>query len=104
MALVGERFQQGDYYLSELLLAAEIFKSMTGVKMIHVPYRGASPALVDVVAGHHPHVPQRAERYRGGVIMYSMGNFVFDQQWSDGTRFTVQGLLLQATALFLSTR
>jgi tripartite-type tricarboxylate transporter receptor subunit TctC len=33
-------------------LAAEIFKSMAGVKMIHVPYRGASPALVDVVAGH----------------------------------------------------
>jgi tripartite-type tricarboxylate transporter receptor subunit TctC len=33
-------------------LAAEIFKSMTGVKMIHVPYRGAGPALVDVVAGH----------------------------------------------------
>ena len=33
-------------------LAAEIFKSMTGVKMIHVPYRGAAPALVDVVAGH----------------------------------------------------
>ncbi|MFN8625981.1 MAG: cobalamin-dependent protein [Candidatus Binatia bacterium] len=26
MTLVGERFQQGDYYLSELLLAAEIFK------------------------------------------------------------------------------
>jgi tripartite-type tricarboxylate transporter receptor subunit TctC len=33
-------------------LAAEIFKSMTGVKMIHVPYRGAGPALIDVVAGH----------------------------------------------------
>ena len=33
-------------------LAAEIFKSMTGVKMIHVPYKGASPALTDVVAGH----------------------------------------------------
>ena len=33
-------------------LAAEIFKSMTGVKMIHVPYRGAGPALTDVVAGH----------------------------------------------------
>ncbi|MCC7070372.1 MAG: CapA family protein [Deltaproteobacteria bacterium] len=36
----------------------------------------------DVVAGHHPHVPQRAERYRGGVILYSMGNFVFDQHWT----------------------
>jgi tripartite-type tricarboxylate transporter receptor subunit TctC len=33
-------------------LAAEIFKSMAGVKMIHVPYKGASPAIVDVVAGH----------------------------------------------------
>jgi tripartite-type tricarboxylate transporter receptor subunit TctC len=33
-------------------LAAEIFKSMVGVKMIHVPYRGAGPALADAVAGH----------------------------------------------------
>ncbi|MGZ9006108.1 MAG: Bug family tripartite tricarboxylate transporter substrate binding protein, partial [Burkholderiales bacterium] len=33
-------------------LAGEIFKSMSGVKMVHVPYRGASPALVDIVAGH----------------------------------------------------
>jgi tripartite-type tricarboxylate transporter receptor subunit TctC len=33
-------------------LAAEIFKSMSGVKMIHVPYKGATPALTDVVGGH----------------------------------------------------
>jgi tripartite-type tricarboxylate transporter receptor subunit TctC len=33
-------------------LAGEIFKSMSGVKMVHVPYRGASPALVDIIAGH----------------------------------------------------
>ena len=33
-------------------LAAEIFKTMAGVKMIHVPYKGAGPALTDVVAGH----------------------------------------------------
>lgn len=31
-----------------------------------------------VVLGHHPHVPQGYERYRGGVIVYSLGNFSFD--------------------------
>lgn len=33
-------------------LAAEIFKTMAGVKMIHVPYKGATPALADIVGGH----------------------------------------------------
>lgn len=33
-------------------LAGEIFKTMSGVKMVHVPYRGATPAIIDVVAGH----------------------------------------------------
>ena len=33
-------------------LAAELFSSMAGVKMVHVPYKGAGPALVDVMAGH----------------------------------------------------
>lgn len=33
-------------------LAGELFKTMAGVKMIHVPYRGATPALIDLVAGH----------------------------------------------------
>lgn len=33
-------------------LAGELFKTMSGVKMIHVPYKGASPAINDVIAGH----------------------------------------------------
>jgi poly-gamma-glutamate capsule biosynthesis protein CapA/YwtB (metallophosphatase superfamily) len=32
-----------------------------------------------LVVGHHPHVVQAAETYRGGLIFYSLGNFVFDQ-------------------------
>jgi len=32
-------------------LAAELFKTMTGVDMVHVPYKGAQPALTDVIAG-----------------------------------------------------
>jgi tripartite-type tricarboxylate transporter receptor subunit TctC len=33
-------------------LGAELFKLMTGVDMLHVPFKGGGPALVDVVGGH----------------------------------------------------
>jgi tripartite-type tricarboxylate transporter receptor subunit TctC len=32
-------------------LAAELFKAMTGVQLLHVPYRGSGPALVDMMSG-----------------------------------------------------
>jgi tripartite-type tricarboxylate transporter receptor subunit TctC len=32
-------------------LAGELFNSMTGVKMIHIPYKGAAPATTDLIAG-----------------------------------------------------
>jgi len=35
-------------------LAMELFLSMTGLKMLHVPYKGASQAAIDVMAGHLP--------------------------------------------------
>ena len=36
MRLVGERFQQGDYFLSELLLAAEVFKAAAALLEPHL--------------------------------------------------------------------
>lgn len=33
-------------------LAGELFKSMAGVRMVHVPYKGAAPAVVDLISGH----------------------------------------------------
>ena len=33
-------------------LAAELFKAMAGVDLVHVPYRGAAPAMNDLMAGH----------------------------------------------------
>ena len=33
-------------------LSAELFKSMTGTFMLHLPYRGSGPALVDLIAGN----------------------------------------------------
>jgi poly-gamma-glutamate capsule biosynthesis protein CapA/YwtB (metallophosphatase superfamily) len=42
-------------------------------------FRAAIDAGADCVIGHHPHVPQGVEWYRGRPIVYSLGNFVFYQ-------------------------
>ena len=39
----------------------------------------------DLVIGHHPHVIQNIEKYKGKFIFYSLGNFVFDQNFSKET-------------------
>src|SRR5712664_2168991 len=33
-------------------IACELFKMMTGVNLVHVPYRGGAPAVADLVSGH----------------------------------------------------
>ena len=33
-------------------LAVELFKVMTGTDLVHVPYKGAAPAMIDLIAGH----------------------------------------------------
>lgn len=33
-------------------LAAEMFKALAGVDVVHVPYKGTGPALIDVIGGH----------------------------------------------------
>lgn len=38
-----------------------------------------------IVAGHHPHVEQEVEEYKHGIIAYSLGNFIFDQNFSEET-------------------
>jgi len=40
-------------------------------------YRGLSDAGADLVVGSHPHVLQPVEAHRGGLIAYSLGNFLF---------------------------
>lgn len=43
-------------------------------------------AGADLVIGHHPHVVQEIEEYNGVLIFYSLGNFIFDQYWSEETQ------------------
>lgn len=46
----------------------------------------------DLVIGHHAHVIQPIEQYKNGYIAYSLGNFVFDQGFSEET---MNGLLFE---------
>ncbi len=39
----------------------------------------------DIIIGHHPHVAQPVEKYNEKYIVYSLGNFIFDQYFSEET-------------------
>jgi len=43
-------------------------------------------AGADIIIGHHPHVVQGMEIYNGKPIFYSLGNFIFDQYFSEETQ------------------
>lgn len=45
----------------------------------------------DLVIGNHPHWIQPIEIYKGKLITYAHGNFVFDQEWSQKTKEGVIG-------------
>lgn len=42
-------------------------------------------AGADLIIGHHPHVIQDYAEYKGKLIFYSLGNFIFDQSFSPET-------------------
>jgi tripartite-type tricarboxylate transporter receptor subunit TctC len=53
-------------------VTGELFKIMTGVNMLHVPYRGAPPALTDLIAGQvhvmFDNLPSSIEHIRAGML------------------------------------
>ena len=53
-------------------IVGELFKMMTGIKMVHLPYRGAGPALIDVLSGQveviFATLPSSIGHIRGGKL------------------------------------
>jgi tripartite-type tricarboxylate transporter receptor subunit TctC len=53
-------------------VSGELFKMLTGVHMIHVPYRGSAPALTDLIAGQvqvmFDNLPSSIEHIRAGRL------------------------------------
>jgi poly-gamma-glutamate synthesis protein (capsule biosynthesis protein) len=57
-----------------------------GPELSHVPWpwqvteaHALVDAGADLIIGHHPHVAQQVEEYKGALIAYSLGDFLFDK-------------------------
>ena len=46
----------------------------------------------DIIIGHHPHVVQNIEKINETLVFYSLGNYIFDQYFSDSVQ---KGLMLK---------
>jgi poly-gamma-glutamate synthesis protein (capsule biosynthesis protein) len=69
--------------------------------------RRAIDAGADLVIGHHPHVLQGVERYRRGLILYSLGNFAFGSMSRQAdtsilARITLDGTVREAELIPLN--
>ena len=53
-------------------LSAELFKTMTGVEMLHIPYKGSAPAVADLIAGQvqlmFDNLPSSLQQVRAGKL------------------------------------
>lgn len=90
LARIGEARKEADFVVISFHWGDEYQTTS------NVAQRETAHALVDagadLVIGHHPHVAQEVEKYKDGWIAYSLGNFVFDQDFSEET---MQGLMLR---------
>jgi tripartite-type tricarboxylate transporter receptor subunit TctC len=57
---------------STIHMSGELFKMLTGINMVHVPYRGGAPALTDLISGQvhvmFDNIPTSAEHIRAGKL------------------------------------
>ncbi len=53
-------------------LSAELFKTMTGVEMLHIPYKGSAPAVADLIAGQvqlmFDNLPSSLQQVKAGKL------------------------------------
>ncbi len=57
---------------STIHMSGELFKMLTGINMVHVPYRGGAPALTDLMGGQvqvmFDNIPTSAEHVKAGKL------------------------------------
>lgn len=102
VALLGLSLVYSEIDQSKLLERIKELKEQNDLTIINVHFgqeyqtiandkqRALARAMVeagaDLIIGHHAHVVQDYEVYQGKPIFYSLGNFIFDQYFSDETQ------------------
>lgn len=71
----------------------EEYKDAPNSYQIHLSELAADSGA-DLVIGHHPHVIEPFKKYKDSYIAYSLGNFVFDQPFSEST---MRGMILDVS-------
>ncbi len=79
--LIKDLKSKNDYIVVNIHWGKEYSKVQTG-SQVEIAHK-LSDSGADVIFGHHPHVVEPVEIYNSSVIFYSLGNFVFDQDFGD---------------------
>ena len=72
---VGQATRLANYVIVSLHWGSEYYTAPDAAQ-VALAHRIIDAGAVAVI-GHHPHIPQGIERYRNGIICYSLGNFLF---------------------------
>lgn len=92
--LVKKLKSENDYVMVNIHWGTEYL--LTGSEAQRTIARALIDNGVDVIFGHHPHVIEPVEIYKGKAIFYSLGNFVFDQDGFEETRGLGAGVEFRA--------
>ena len=86
MASIRTVRSQADHVIVSLHWGYQ-YDRLPSPEQVHIAHNLIDAGAV-IVHGHHPHVLQAIERYGRGIILYSLGNFIFpDFLRTDGLRF-----------------
>ena len=81
---IKDEKEKSDYVIINCHAGAEFFSyPLPEIKKL---YKEFIDCGADFIIGHHPHVAQGYEKYKNGVIFYSLGNFIFDGFEAEKTR------------------
>lgn len=70
-------------------------------QQVNFSHKLLTDTCVQIIIGSHPHVVQGVEKFNGKIIFYSLGNFIFDQYFSEETQ---EGLVVRLEKVGVRTK